>query len=74
MAVEGKDSVQTAMAITVGLPVAIGCRLRLEGKILTTGVQIPTMSSIYEPILNELSTHDIAFKEEQIEIEEPNGE
>lgn len=73
MAVEGKDSVQTAMAITVGLPVAIGCRLRLEGGITATGVQIPTLASIYEPILNELASHNIVFKEEVMEIEEPNG-
>jgi len=73
MAVEGVDNVHTAMAITVGLPVAIGCRLRLEGKITTTGVQIPTLSSIYEPILEELATHDIVFREEVHEIEEPNG-
>lgn len=73
MAVEGQDSVQTAMAITVGLPVAIGCRLRLEGKITPTGVQIPTLASIYEPILEELATHNIVFREELMEISEPNG-
>lgn len=73
MVVEGKDSVQTAMAITVGLPVAIGCRLRLEGKISSTGVLIPTQSSIYEPILKELATHNIQFREDMTEINEPNG-
>ena len=73
MVVEGKDNVQTAMAITVGLPVAIGCRLRLEGRISTTGVLIPTMPGIYEPILKELASHNIKFNEEVMEIAEPNG-
>jgi saccharopine dehydrogenase-like NADP-dependent oxidoreductase len=73
MAVEGKDSVETAMAITVGLPVAIACRLLLEGKITATGVQIPTIPSIYEPVLEELASHNIVFREETTEIEEPNG-
>lgn len=73
MVVEGHDNVQTAMAITVGLPVAIACRLRLEGKLAATGVRIPTMASIYKPLLRELATHNIVFKEEQREIEEPNG-
>jgi len=73
MVVEGKDNVDTAMAITVGLPVAIGCKLRLEGKITTTGVQIPTRSSIYDPVLSELEGYNIVFKEELKEINEPNG-
>ena len=74
MVVEGRDNVDTAMAITVGLPVAIGCKLILEGKIKDTGVKIPTSSNIYKPILEELGNYGIVFKEEKIEIPEPNGE
>ncbi len=73
MVVEGKDNVRTAMAITVGYPIAIACRLRLEGKISATGVHLPTNSSIYEPVLKELATHGIFFTEEKHEIAEPNG-
>lgn len=73
MVVEGKNNVETAMAQTVGLPLAIGCRLILEGKITETGVHIPTSKNIYEPILQELATHGIEFKEEKREIAEPNG-
>ncbi len=61
------------MAITVGLPVAIGCKLILEGKIKDTGVKIPTSRNIYEPILAELANFGIVFKEEKKEIDEPNG-
>ncbi len=73
MVVEGKNDTDTAMAITVGLPVAIGCKLILEGKIKDTGVKIPTSSNIYEPILEELANYGIIFKEEREEIAEPNG-
>lgn len=73
MVVEGEDNVRTAMAITVGLPIAIACRLRLEGELTATGVQIPTLANIYQPILKELASHNIIFKEEKIEIAEPNG-
>jgi len=74
MVVEGKDNIDTAMAITVGLPVAIGCKLILEGKIKDTGVKIPTSENIYKPILKELANYGIVFKEEKMEIPEPNGD
>lgn len=56
MGVEGKSSIQTAMASTVGLPLAIAVRLILEGKIESTGVQLPMTAQWYNPILEELST------------------
>ncbi|MCB2220640.1 MAG: saccharopine dehydrogenase NADP-binding domain-containing protein [Bacteroidetes bacterium] len=74
MVVEGKNNTDTAMAITVGLPLAIGCKLILNGKIATTGVQIPTVPAIYNPILEELARYGIRFKEEVMEITEPNGD
>lgn len=73
MVVEGKNSVDTAMAITVGLPVAMGCKLILSGKIGNTGVQIPTLPDIYNPVLEELAPFGIQFTEKTEEIEEPNG-
>jgi saccharopine dehydrogenase-like NADP-dependent oxidoreductase len=73
MVVEGKNNTDTAMAITVGLPLAIGCKLILTGKIATTGVQIPTLPAIYNPVLEELANYGIRFKEEIREIPETNG-
>jgi len=73
MAVEGKNNTDTAMAMTVGLPVAIGCKLILTGKMAATGVQIPTLKAIYDPILEELAKYNILFKEVEKEIPEPNG-
>lgn len=53
----------SAMARTVSLPAAIAAKLILTGKIKTTGVQIPVSPEIYEPVLAELETLKIVFKE-----------
>jgi saccharopine dehydrogenase-like NADP-dependent oxidoreductase len=66
MVVEGEDSVYTAMAKTVGLPVAISAKLILNGNITLKGVQIPIEKQVYEPVLEELSTFGITFKEKEI--------
>jgi len=58
----GGDS---SMARTVGLPAAIGTKLILEGKIKETGVHIPVNPEIYLPILAELKSLNIAFKEKR---------
>ncbi|MBC7361235.1 MAG: saccharopine dehydrogenase NADP-binding domain-containing protein [Candidatus Aminicenantes bacterium] len=55
----------TSMSRTVGLPVAIGVKLILENKIHLRGVLIPTAAEIYDPILQELKTLGIRFKEER---------
>lgn len=58
--IPGGDS---SMARTVGLPAAISSRLILEGKIKRSGIQIPVLPEIYEPILEELKELGIVFKE-----------
>lgn len=62
--VKGEDDTYTAMAKTVGLPLAIAVKLILTEKIKNYGVQIPVIKEIYEPILEELKTFDVIFKEE----------
>ncbi len=62
--VKGVDSIHTAMAKTVGLPLGIAAKLILEGKIKETGLNIPILPSIYEPVLQELKEYDVAFHEE----------
>ena len=52
-----------SIARTVGLPVAIAARLVLEGRIRQTGVQLPFLRAICEPIPAELKTLGISFKE-----------
>lgn len=63
----GKDQTNTAMAKTVGLPLAIASLAILNGKISTPGVQIPISKEVYQPILKELELHGIAFKEKETE-------
>lgn len=63
MIVQGDDSVMTAMAKTVGYPLAIAVALILEKSILLTGVHRPLMPEIYNPILNELEKVGIKFIE-----------
>ena len=62
----GEDQTYTAMAKTVGLPVAIATLAILNEKITTPGVQIPITKEVYEPILKELEDYDITFKETEV--------
>ncbi len=65
LVVIGDDEVHTAMAKTVGLPLAIAIKNFLTGGFKLYGVQIPTVKEIYEPMLNELETLGIKFVEKE---------
>jgi saccharopine dehydrogenase-like NADP-dependent oxidoreductase len=65
MGIPGGDS---SMARTVSLPAAIATRLILEGKINLTGVHIPVLPEIYEPVLAELETMDIKLTERKVSL------
>lgn len=65
LVVKGEDSLRTAMAKTVGLPLGIAAKLILEGAIKMKGVQIPIQKEIYEPVLSELENLGVIFKEEE---------
>ena len=62
----GDDQKYTAMAKTVGLPVAMATLLILNGKIKTPGVQLPILEEVYLPILKELEEYGVVFKEEEV--------
>ncbi|GAA4294414.1 saccharopine dehydrogenase family protein [Aestuariibaculum suncheonense] len=66
MVVLGDNQTYTAMSKTVGLPVAMATLAILNGKIKTPGVQIPITKEVYTPILKELETYGIKFKEEDV--------
>jgi len=66
MVVIGDDREQTAMAKTVGLPLGIAARLILEGKLPLTGLVIPTVREVYEPLLRELTDHGVIFEEHEL--------
>lgn len=59
----GNNSEDTAMARTVGLPLAIATRLILQEKIQARGVIVPTTQEFYQPILDELASYQVIFRE-----------
>ena len=61
--VKGENQNYTAMAKTMGLPVAIAALKILQGEIKTPGVQLPISKEIYEPILKELKEYGVQFSE-----------
>lgn len=64
MVTTGENSEYTAMAKTVGLPMAILAKFLLQNKITPPkGVLIPNMASVYRPIMTELAHHGIEFKD-----------
>lgn len=65
LVVKGENSIHTAMAKTVGLPLGIAAKLLLSGKILTRGLTIPTIPDIYEPVLAELADNGVRFEEKE---------
>ncbi|MDF1573880.1 MAG: saccharopine dehydrogenase C-terminal domain-containing protein [Bacteroidales bacterium] len=64
----GEDIKNTAMSITVGLPLAMVARRILEGTYQGTGVRLPIEPEIYNPVLEELATYGIRFVEKEINI------
>lgn len=60
---QGKDAIHTAMASTVGLPLAISVCAYLKGEITCTGLHIPTLPEIYDPVLKVLKEEGIVFTE-----------
>jgi saccharopine dehydrogenase (NADP+, L-glutamate forming) len=63
----GQDAVYTAMAKTVGLPLAIAVDLFLKGKISMRGLQLPVVPELYLPILEALEQEGIRFEERVVD-------
>ena len=66
LVVIGEHSEKTAMAKTVGLPLAMAVRKLIKGEIKLRGVQIPVMPELYEPILKELKDYGITFHDQEV--------
>lgn len=64
LVIKGENRDYTAMAKTVGLPLAIAVDMFLLGEIKLKGLHLPTKKEIYIPILRELAEKGIVFKEE----------
>jgi saccharopine dehydrogenase-like NADP-dependent oxidoreductase len=68
LVLKGKPGIETAMAQTVGLPMAIAAMLLVEGKLTSTGLHRPITKEFYEPILGALKQLGIEFKEKNTSI------
>ena len=66
LVVLGDDQTYTAMAKTVGLPVAIATLKILNKEIKTKGVIIPINKDVYQPILKELENYGVNFTEKEV--------
>ena len=64
LVVKGENALRTAMAKTVGLPLGIAAKLILENRMTISGLHIPIIPEIYEPVLEELASEGIHFREE----------
>ena len=56
LTMKGENAEDTAMSRLVGLPMGIFVRLISQGAIKSTGVHIPTMKEVYEPVLEEMKS------------------
>ena len=65
LVMKGDNSTDTAMSRLVGLPLGIFVKLLMLGKISTTGVNIPTMPEVYEPVMAELEEYGVKFIEQE---------
>ncbi len=63
--VKGTDTLHTAMAKTVGLPLSIAAQLILSNEISIRGLKVPVMKDIYEPVLLKLKEKGIVFEEKE---------
>jgi len=61
--VMGEGGDRTAMAKTVGLPLAMGVETFLDGLAVGVGAIVPFDKSWYSPILQKLENQGIVFKE-----------
>lgn len=59
----GTLKTDTSIARTVALPAACSVDMILKDKITVTGVHIPVISEIYNPILDQLETLGIKMEE-----------
>ncbi len=68
LTMKGKNAEDTAMSRLVGLPMGIFVRLISEGRIKATGVHIPTMKEVYEPVLEEMKEYGMELTHETVTL------
>ncbi len=63
LVVIGNNTLETAMAKTVGLPLGILAMILVRNECKLTGVHLPVIKEVYEPVLQELQQYGIRFTE-----------
>jgi saccharopine dehydrogenase (NADP+, L-glutamate forming) len=66
MTVKGENAEETAMSRLVGLPLGIFLKNVAEEKVDLTGVHIPVMEEVYDPVLEELADQGVVFEEKDV--------
>ena len=64
----GVPNGDTSMATTVGTPCALAADMILSGALERKGVLRPIYKDIYDPLLQKLEEHGIAFQESESEL------
>jgi saccharopine dehydrogenase (NADP+, L-glutamate forming) len=65
LTMKGLNGTETAMSRLVGLPLGIFVKELMLGHISPTGVNIPTMPEVYEPVMRELEAYGVKFEEQE---------
>mgnify|MGYP001547372289 FL=1 len=63
LSLNGEDETNTAMSKLVGLPLGLFVNLVMQEKITSRGVNIPVQKEVYQPVLEELKSFGVIFKE-----------
>ncbi|MEO1514269.1 MAG: saccharopine dehydrogenase C-terminal domain-containing protein [Bacteroidota bacterium] len=63
LVMKGENAVDTAMSRLVGIPMGILVKMVMLGQVQATGVNIPVMREVYNPVLDELEEYDVVFRE-----------
>ncbi|MCF6319198.1 MAG: saccharopine dehydrogenase, partial [Proteobacteria bacterium] len=69
----GDSNGYSAMAKTVGYPIAMAAQLIADGKILAKGLLLPVAREIYQPLLKYLKSEGIEFNETHLTDKETSA-
>jgi saccharopine dehydrogenase (NADP+, L-glutamate forming) len=66
LVLEGESASKTAIAKTVGLPLAMATRMLAEGRLTLRGVRLPIYAELYNALLPELEEYGVHFREQTL--------
>jgi len=69
LVMKGEDEYHTAMSRLVGVPLGIFVKEVMLGNITKTGVNIPVLKEVYEPVLEELKEYGVVFREKLMDLD-----